>query len=57
MCERLDRRLRRVRIAAGSVSCLPIEVSRLDVDDAGEPRVLEGTAVVVGRELYLEKAS
>lgn len=44
--------LQRARVPAGAVSCVAIDVVRLDVDDAGEPRVLEGTAVVVGRESY-----
>lgn len=39
-----------VRITGGgSVICAAIEVKRLDFDDAGEPRVLEGSAVIVGR--------
>lgn len=50
-------RLDRPRVPGGAVSAIAIEVTRLDVDDAGEPRVLEGTAVVVGRAPHLEVAA
>lgn len=50
------RKLYRVWVAGSAVSCAPIEVTRLDVDDAGEPRVLEGTALIVGREPQLAVA-
>jgi hypothetical protein len=52
-----QRQPERVRVPAGSVLCLGVDVHRLDTDDAGEPRVVEGTAVIVGRAPQLEDAA
>jgi hypothetical protein len=48
------RQLDRARVPGGAITFVVVDVKRLDVDDAGEPRVLEGTSLVVGREPQLE---
>lgn len=46
-------RLERVRFASGMATAAAIDVCRIEVDESGEPRIVEGSAVVVGREPML----